>query len=174
MRPVGPAALAVVILGACGGEPPEGLGGFDLELTQSQVMEEAGGRDGFTCRLRATRPKVTICGGPTAEGPVEVWVQGDSTARITLRKEGTGEEGRRAVRGMAGDFGEPAWRDRPYPPQSQPPESYHTLWVDEDTTRSVALICRGTGLEPPCSVELKPTSPTQLLAQLDTLLGIRR
>ncbi|NIY12491.1 MAG: hypothetical protein GWN02_31330 [Gemmatimonadetes bacterium] len=143
-------------------------------MSQSEVMAESGRRVGFTCRLLASRPKRTYCGGPTAEGQIEVLVQGDSTVQVSLRKSPSDGDPRRAMRRYARPFGEPAWRDRPYPPQSDPPASYHTLWVDEDSTRSVALICQDEELGPPCTVRLATASPARILAKLDTLLGIRR
>jgi hypothetical protein len=174
-RPTAAAAvltMAAGLLSGCGGEPPEGFDGFELGMPQTDVMAEAGSR-GFTCHLQATRPKLTTCSGNTSQGALEVQVVGDRTEQLTLRPDvEPGASGE--MREYSEPFGTPAWRDRPYPPQSDPPERYHTLWLDEDTTRAVALICDGRELAPPCTVVLATTSPSRILAKLDTLLGIRR
>lgn len=163
---------AVAALAGCDGEPPEEVGGFVLGMAQTDVMAEAGSR-GFVCHLQATRPKVTTCSGNTSQGALEVLVLGERTVKITLQPNtGPGESGE--MRDYSDPFGTAAWHDRPYPPQSEPPERFHTLWLDQDTTRAIALICDGRELEPPCTVELTTTSPSRILAKLDTLLGIRR
>lgn len=170
-----PAALALAAaLAGCGGEPPEELGGFRLGLSQQEVMDMAGARGGFGCRLRASRPKRTLCEGPAEEGTVAVLVEGDSSVRVELRLEAGPEEPRGRVERFVEPFGDPAWIDRPVPPRTVPPEGYHTLWLDRDSLRALALVCAGTGLEPPCTAELTATSPSRVQAKLDTLLGIRR
>lgn len=169
-----PVLLVGLVVGACGGEPPEGLGGFLLGMTQSEVMEEAYSRDEFVCRLVASRPKLTLCAGPTGEGMLEVLVRGDSAVQITLEVGREAEDPTQATRRFAGPFGDPAWFDRPYPPASQPPESYHTFWLNEDSTRGIAMMCRGKDLEPPCNARLTTTSPARVEAKLDSLLNIRR
>ena len=183
MIPVPPgksAALAVLAaaltLGACGGgEPPEQLAGFRLDMSQRQLMAEANSRTGFTCRLTASRPKLTSCAGTTAEGRVEAVVTGDSAdMAITLELARAASEPRRAVREFVEPFGRPAWRDRPFPPLVDPPEAYHTFWVDRDSTRGIALICDGEDLTPPCNARLARITPAGVQAKLDTLMGIRR
>lgn len=171
--PAGSAASLLLLLAACGGEPPETLGGFALGITQDEMLEQARARGDFGCRLRASRPPLATCEGPTEEGTVTAVARDGAVVRITLRLEWPGE-GRpdRAVRRFADPFGEPAWRDRPLPPRSPTVEAYHTLWLDADSTRSVALECRGPDLAPPCAAELRATSPASVRARRDTLLGI--
>jgi hypothetical protein len=167
-------ALALLIgLTGCGGEPPEQLGGFELGLTQDEMLAAARERGGFACRLRSSRPKLAACEGPTEDGIVTVTARADTVVRIELRlAPGADDDPARAVRRFARPFGDPAWRDRPLPPRATTPERYHTLWLDEDTTRSVALACDGAELAPPCTAELRPTSPAAVRARRDTLLGI--
>lgn len=168
-------AAAALFLTGCGGEPPETLAGFSLGLTQGELMEAARTRGGFGCRLRATRPKLTLCEGPSEEGVVRVLARGDSVESIALRlAPGADEEPRRVIRRFVKPFGEPAWRDRPVPPRAVTPEGYHTFWIDGDSARAIALSCAGTDLEPPCTAELTETTPAGVRAKLDTLLGIRR
>lgn len=169
-----PVLLAGLAVGACGGEPPEGLGGFRLGMTQSEVMDTAYARPEFVCRLVASRPKVTLCSGPTEQGMVEALVRGDSAVQITLEVAREAEDPAGATRRFARPFGDPAWFDRPYPPTSSPPEGYHTFWLNEDSTRGIAMICRGRDLEPPCNARLTTTSPAGVEAKLDSLLNIRR
>lgn len=186
--PAGPAAtaprptrrrptLGLLLAGlalACGGEPPEELGGFRLDMTQSEVMELAYDRQGFVCRLVASRPKQTVCSGPSELGRLEAAVLGDSgSVRITVEIARDAEDPAAAVREFVDRFGEPAWRDRPYPPTSDPPEGYHTLWVSGDSTRAIALLCRGEALGPPCNARLTRSSPVAIEAKLDSLLNIR-
>lgn len=174
--------LAVLLLAGCGGEPPSELAGFELGRTQGEVLEEAERRGGFDCRLRGTRPRVAICEGPAEEGWIGVTVRNDSVARLVLRLSGSegadeprsDDDARRAVRRFVRGFGEPAWRDRPVPPRSDPPEGYHTLWLPEDSSRALALVCAAEELGPPCTATLTPSSPAAVEAKLDTLLGIRR
>ena len=166
--------LLVVGLVACGGEPPEELAGFTLTMTQQEVMGEAYSRPEYVCRLVASRPKVTFCSGPTDQGMVEVMVRGDSTARITLEVGRQAEDPAEAVERFARPFGRPAWRDRPYPPTADPPEGYHTFWVDADSTRAIAMICGGEALAPPCNARLMRITPAGVEAKLDSLLNIRR
>lgn len=166
--------LAALAVGACGGEPPEELGGFRLDMTQAQVMDLAYDRQGFVCRLVASRPKQTVCSGPSELGRLEAAVVGDSgTVRITVEIGRETEDPAAAVRDFVDPFGEPAWRDRPYPPTADPPEGYHTLWLDADSTRAVAMICRGEALGPPCNARLMTTTPAGIRAKLDSLLNIR-
>lgn len=165
--------LTVFALGACGGEPPEELGGFRLGLSQSELMAQAYDREGFVCRLVASRPKVTFCSGPAELGMVEAMARGDSTVRVTLEIGRDAEDPARAVREFVDPFGDPAWRDRPYPPTSDPPEGYHTLWVSGDSTRAIALLCHGEALGPPCNARLMRTTPAAIEAKRDSLLNIR-
>lgn len=166
--------LVLAVLTGCGGEPPEGLGPFRLGMSQSEFMDTAYNRAEYVCRLVASRPKVTFCSGPTGHGTVEAMARGDSTVRITLEVARSATDPVEATRAFAQPFGKPAWRDRPYPPLSDPPEGYHTFWVDDDSTRGVAMICRGEELEPPCNARLTVTSPTGVQAKLDSLMNIRR
>jgi hypothetical protein len=168
--------LPVVLLAwGCEGSPPETLGGFGLGLTQSELMEEARLRGGWGCRLRASRPPLTICEGPVEEGTVTVTIEGDSARSVRLRMApDPDDDPGRAVRRWAGDFGTPLWRDRPYPPRSDPPTGYHTYWANEDSTRSLALVCAGREMAPPCTAELERASPVRVRATLDSLLGITR
>lgn len=168
-------ATVLLIATGCGGELPESIGGFELGLTQDEVMEAARSRGGFECRLRSSRPTFTFCEGPSEEGRVGVVVRDDSVVQLSLRLEA--EPGRspdRAVHRFVRPLGEPAWRDRPYPPRSDPPAGYHTQWVDRDSARAMALVCAGERLAPPCTAELTATTPAGVEARLDTLLGIRR
>ncbi len=144
-------------------------------MSQTQVMAEANARPGFTCRLQASRPKLTACAGPTDQGRVEAVVVGDSgRVRITLELAREAEDPARATRDFAKPLGSPAWRDRPYPPLSDPPEGYHTYWVDQDSTRGVSMICRGEELGPPCNARLATITPAGVEAKLDSLMNIRR
>lgn len=169
-----PVLLALVGLGACGGEPPEALGPFRLGMTQSEVMDTAYSRPEFVCRLVASRPKMTLCSGPTEQGRVEALVRGDSAVQVTLEVARHADDPARATRRFARRFGDPAWFDRPYPPTSDPPDGYHTFWLNEDSTRGIAMICRGKELGPPCNARLTTTSPAGVEAKLDSLLNIRR
>src|SRR5690606_26647316 len=137
------AALAsALFLSGCGGGPPESLGGFELGLTQAEVLEEARSRGAFSCRLRATRPRLAECEGPTPDGVVTVVVRDDSVVRVVLRLEPPADERPgRAVRRFVEPFGDPIWRDRPVPPRASPPERYHTYWLDADSTRALAMVC---------------------------------
>lgn len=159
----------------CGGEPPEGMGGFRLGESQEEVVAAARARGGFECRLRATSPSLAVCEGPAEEGVVSVLVRNDSLVRVSLRLDpGEDEDAERFMRRFVSSFGDPAWRDRPQAPGSVPPERYHTLWLDEDSSRGLALVCAGPRLQPPCTAELAETTPMGVHAKLDTLLGIRR
>jgi hypothetical protein len=172
-----PAVLltGLLALAACGGEPPEAMAGFRLDMSQTQLMSAANARPGFTCRLQASRPKVTACSGPTDQGQAEAVVVGDSgDVRITLELARSTEDPARAIREFTKPFGSPAWRDRPYPPLVDPPEGYHTFWVSDDSTRGIALLCQHRELGPPCNARLTITSPAGVQAKLDTLMGIRR
>lgn len=168
-------AVVGVSVTGCGGEPPERLGGFGLGDTQQEVLAVAGDRVGFECRLRGTSPSVAVCEGPAEEGVVSVLVRDDSLVRVNLLLDpGEDEDPERFMRRFVSSFGDPAWRDRPQAPGSLPPERYHTLWLDEDSIRALALLCAGPELEPPCTAELAETSPMGVNAKLDTLLGILR
>ncbi|HUP20724.1 MAG TPA: hypothetical protein VM778_12335 [Gemmatimonadota bacterium] len=164
----------VVALAACGGEPPEELGGFALGTSQAEVLETARAAGSFSCRFMGTRPSLTTCEGATPEGRVRVLVRGDVTRSITLHKDPSDSDPQRTMRRFVRGFGDPAWQERPVPSRSEPVEGYQTLWLNEDTTRSVAATCAGTGLRPPCDLELAMTSPAAVQAKLDSLLGIRR
>lgn len=166
--------VLLLALAGCGGEPPETLGGFSLGLTQAEVMAAARDRGGFGCRVRASRPPLTICSGPSEEGEVTAVVQADSVIAIALRLDAAGPEPRRVVERFVRPFGDPAWRDRPLPPQAPVPESYHTLWLDADSVRALAMSCDGPDLAPPCTAELRETTPAGVQATLDELLRIRR
>lgn len=171
--------MAVVVLAsaaACGGEPPRSLAGFELGQTQEQVLEAARSRGGFDCRLRSSRPPLAVCEGPTEQGTVTVLVRGDSVVSVRLRIEpgDADDRPRAAIRRFVRPFGDPAWRDRPYPPRSLPPDRFHTQWIDGDSLRSLALICAHEDLGPPCTAELTATRPAAVEARRDTLLGIRR
>lgn len=175
-RPLRVALLAgFVAVPGCGGGPPESLAGFALGHDQAQTMEIARSLGGFQCRLRSSRPKLTVCEGPVDEGIVGVVVRDDTVVSVSLRLEPAPDDRpRRVIRRFARPFGDPVWRDRPYPPLELPPRGYHTLWVDDDTARAIALVCDGEQLTPPCTAELTPISPAGLEARLDTLMGIRR
>jgi hypothetical protein len=164
--------LAVVVAG-CGGSPPTELAGFQLGMSQEAAMTEVRERGGFTCRLTASRPRLTTCEGPTPDGDVRLVVRDDALIWIRLRMDPAGPRPERAVRRLVGRPGDPAWRERPYfmPPDSAP--AYHTLWVDRDTTRTLSLLCADRRLAPPCYAELTRTSPPAVEAKLDSLMGIR-
>lgn len=168
------ALVPLIALAGCGGEPPETLGGFSLGLTQAEVMAEARERGGFGCRFRASSPPVTICAGPAEEGEVTAVVRADSVVAIQLRLDPADSEPGRAVQRFVRPFGDPAWRDRPQPPDAPVPDSYHTLWLDADSLRALGLSCAGPDLAPPCTAELRETTPAGVLAALDSLLRIRR
>lgn len=145
-----------------------------LGMTQQEVLDAVRARGGFNCRLRASRPKLTVCEGPAEGGALTVVVEGDSVVRLELRLDAGGENPRRTVRRFVKPFGDAVWRDRPQPPRASTPEGYHTLWLDEDTTRGIALVCAGSGLAPPCTAGLAETTPQRVQARLDSLLGIVR
>jgi hypothetical protein len=167
------AASLLLVIAACGGEPPETLGGFALGVSQDEMLEQARAAGSFSCRIRSSRPPLAVCEGPAEGGTVTVVASGGTVVRIDLRLEWPGEDDpARAIRRFADPFGEPAWRDRPLPPRSPAVESYHTLWLDADSTRSVALECGGPDLTPPCTAELRSTTPASVQARRDTLLGI--
>lgn len=166
--------LGLLLLTGCADAPPDTLGGFRLGMTRDEVMEAVRSRGGFSCRLRGSRPPLTACEGGAEEGRVAVLVRGDSLVSVELQLAPAGDRPRRRVRRFADPFGEPAWRDRPYPGGPAPVDGYHTLWLDQDTSRAVAVVCAGEALAPPCTARLTGTSPRQVEAQLDSLLGIRR
>lgn len=167
--------LTGILVIGCGGEPPERLGGFEVGANQQEVVEAARARDGFQCRLRGTSPSEALCEGPAEEGVVSVLVRGDSLIRVRLRLDPAEDEEPEAfMRRFVSPFGKPAWRDRPPAPGSPPPDRYHTLWLDEDSVRGLTLLCAGPELEPPCTAELAETSPMDVNAKLDSLLGILR
>jgi hypothetical protein len=178
--PLRPAAGLLIILGlattaaACGGGPPRDLAGFGLGMSQEQVMGEARRLGGFTCHVQGTRPRLTTCSGPTPDGPVEVVVRDDSAVAVSLLQDPRGRRPERQVRRFVKGFGDPAWHDRPYPTRSDPSGGFHTLWLNQDSTRSLALICAGRRLQPPCTARLAVTGPTEVQASLDTLLDIQR
>jgi hypothetical protein len=166
--------VACVTLGAagCRDEPPRSLAGFALGMSQERAMAEARSHGGFTCSVRGTQPRQSVCEGDTPDGPVRVLVHQDTLVEVTVRMDPDVRNPRRAMRHFVRKFGEPAWRERPYPSRFAPLEGHHTLWLDRDSTRSVALVCDGPRLEPPCLVELAATSPARVLATLDSLLEI--
>lgn len=172
---VGPSCLAFVLslcLTGCGGSPPTSLAGFTLGMSQEAVLAETAAQGNFNCRLRGVAPAVTLCEGITADGQVRVVVHDGAAVSVSLQLEPAGRRPERAVNRFVRRFGAPAWRERPYPPRE--PRGYHTLWLDRDSTRSLAMICSGRRLEPPCSAELSRTAPSTVQAQLDALLEIQR
>ena len=164
----------VLAIAGCGGGPPAELAGFALGMTQAEAADVARGHGSFTCRFRGVHPPTMTCDGGTPEGAVRVFVEDDVTRSITLRPDPGGADPQAAMRRFVDGFGDPAWRERPVPPRSPTVEGYHTLWVNEDSTRALATVCAGPGLRPPCLVELATTSPAGVAAKLDTLLGLRR
>ena len=170
---VGPIGLTG--LPGCGGEPPEEMGGFSLHLSQQELLRTARQRPGFGCVLRATRPPVTFCRGPDEQGYVTATARGDSVSDIALRLEpaGRADEPDPMVRELVDPVGEPAWRDRPMPPRAAEADSFHTLWLTDDSTRALALVCARPELGAPCTARLSRTSPAEVLGLLDSLLGIR-
>jgi hypothetical protein len=168
-------ALALAApLAACGGGPPRELAGFALGMSQEQVMAQARRTGGFTCHLHGTRPRLTTCQGHTPDGEVQVIVQENMTVAISLVREPSGRNPRRQMRRFVKGFGDPAWRERPYPSRFDTVQGYHTLWVNSDSTRSLALVCAGRRTEPPCRAMLEVTTPGDVHASLDSLLGIQR
>lgn len=161
-------------MAGCGGGPPRELAGFSLGMSQEQVMEEARRMGGFTCHVRGTRPRLTACEGQTPDGTVQVTVQDNATVAIALVRDPAGRNPQRQMRRFVKGFGDPAWRDRPFPTRSDPSQGLHTIWLSADSTRAMALVCAGRRLEPPCTAELAVTSPAQVLAALDGLMGIQR
>lgn len=166
-------ALGLALAG-CGGSPPDNLDGFRLGMSQEQVMAEARSRGDFTCRLQGTRPRLMTCDGPTPEGQLRIVVHDDATTYLGIRMEPSGSRPERTMRRFVRRFGDPAWRERPHPMPFDSAEAFHTLWLDRDTTRALAMMCEGVGLVPPCYAELARTSPAAVEAKLDTLLRIRR
>lgn len=166
-----PAAL-VLALAACGGGPPEDLAGFAPGMSQEQVVETARAAGSFTCRLQGTQPRITTCEGPTPEGTVRVFVRDGVARSVTLVRDPGGSNPRRAMRRFVRRFGDAAWRERPFPRRGAPVQGYHTIWLNQDSTRALAAVCAGTEFRPPCVLELATTSPAGVLAKLDTLLGI--
>lgn len=176
-RPARPLLAAVpwlaVGLAGCGGDPPKELGGFSLGMSQEQVLEESRRQGGSTCHLKGTRPRLTVCQGSEPGREFRVVVLDDAIASIRLEMEPAGRRPQRAIRRFVRRFGDPVWRERPYPPSLDVAPGYHTLWVNGDSTRSLAMICAGRRLVPPCSAELARTTRSTVEAKLDTLLGIR-
>jgi hypothetical protein len=166
-------ALAVP-LAACGGGPPRELAGFALGMSQEQVMAQARRTGGFTCHLHGTRPSLTTCQGHTPDGEVQLVVRDNVTVAVSLVREPPGRNPRRQMRRFVKGFGDPAWRERPYPSRFDTGQGYHTLWVNSDSTRSLALVCVGRRTEPPCTAVLEATTPAAVHASLDRLLGIQR
>jgi hypothetical protein len=168
----------IAIMGApvagCGGGPPRELAGFGLGSSQEQVMAEARRTGGFTCHVRGTRPRLTTCEGQTADGLVKVTVRDDTTVAVVLVRDPVGRNPPRQMRRFVKGFGDPAWRDRPFPNRADPIQGFHTLWLSADSSRSMALVCAERRLQPPCTAELAVTSPARVLAALDDLMGIQR
>lgn len=161
-------------MAGCGGGPPRDLAGFALGTPGDQAMAKVRSLGGFTCHVRGTIPRLTTCDGTTSEGAVQVVIRDDVTVSVSLRTEPSGRNPRRQMRRFSKAFGDPAWRERPYPTRFDPVEGYHTFWLDKDSTRSIAMVCAGPKLEPPCNARLALTSPAAVHATLDSLLGIRR
>lgn len=168
------APWVMLLLTACGRGPPQAVAGFALGMTQDEVMALARDRGGFTCHIRGTRPPMAVCEGSTMEGPVTVVVRDNALVRVTLQRIPAQRRPQREMQRFVRRFGEPAWRERPYPSRFEPLEGYHTAWLSRDTTRSLTLVCAGRQLEPPCRVELASTTPAAVEAMLDALLGIER
>jgi hypothetical protein len=167
-------AVMAAAMAGCGGGPPRELAGFSLGMSREQVMAEARRTGGFTCHIRGTRPRLTTCEGQTPDGTVQVTVRDDTTEAVALVRDPSGRNPQRQMQRFVKGFGDPAWRDRPFPTRSDPSQGLHTLWLSADSTRSMALVCAGRRLEPPCTAELAVTSPAQVHAFLDDLMGIQR
>lgn len=167
------ASLAPALVG-CRPSPPTHLGGFRLDMSQQDVVDESRRRPESACHLAGTRPRVAVCEGTRPGHEFRVVVVGDTTAYIRVRMQPEGPRPERGMRRFVSRFGEPAWRERPHTAPFEPRAGYHTLWLNRDSTRSLAMICAAAGLGPPCSAELARTSPAAVEAKLDTLLGIRR
>jgi hypothetical protein len=168
----GVVALGVaLVMAGCGGSPPRELAGFALGESQEEVLARAR-PGGFTCHLRGTVPRVTACDGDTDEGHARVVVRNDATVFISLDLDPGGRNPQRVMRRYVRRFGTPAWTERPYPPAEA--DRFHTLWLDRDSTRALAMICSGRGLAPPCTAELTRTTPRQVQTRLDSILNIRR
>jgi hypothetical protein len=168
-----PLTLALALV-ACRDSPPTELAGFRLSMSQEQVVLETRRRGDAACHLTGTRPPVAICEGRRAGDEFRVVVVGDTTASIRAPVPARGRRPHRDVGRFVRRFGEPAWRDRPYHPPSEPTPGFHTLWLTRDTTRSLAMICASRALGPPCAAELARTSPAAIEAKLDSILNIRR
>lgn len=173
-----PLLLSLTVLGlalpACGGSPPRELGGFGLHMSQEQVVVESRGRGASSCTLTGTRPRLTVCEGFEPGEQYRVVVLDDTTTSIRLRMAPDGRRPERELRRFARTFGDPAWRERPAPMPGESARGYHTLWLDRDSSRALALTCRDRRLVPPCYAELTRTSPAAIEATLDSLLNIRR
>jgi hypothetical protein len=174
-RSVARLCLASVALGlaACSDPPGRDLAGFRLGMPQDDVMEIVRGHGTFTCQLRGTIPRLTTCEGTTTDGPVQVIIRNGETVSISLVLDPGGRRPQRAIRRFVRKLGDPAWQERPFPPLD-PDHGYHTLWMNRDSTRALALVCSGRRLEPPCTAELSRSEPAMVQARLDTLLGIHR
>jgi hypothetical protein len=167
-------AVMAASMAGCGGGPPRELGGFSLGMSQEQVMAEARRAGGFTCHVRGTRPRLTTCEGETPDGTVQVTVREDTTVAVALARDPSGRNPQRQMRRFVRGFGDPAWRDRPFPNRSDPTQGFHTLWLSADSTQSIALVCAERRLQPPCTAEIAVTSPARVHASLDALMGIQR
>jgi hypothetical protein len=167
------AVMAAPMTG-CGGGPPRDLAGFSLGMSQEQVLAEARRTGGFTCHVRGTRPRLTTCEGQTLDGTVQVTVRDDTTVAVALARDPAGRNPQRQMWRFVKGFGDPAWRDRPFPNRAEPTQGFHTLWLSADSTRSMALVCAQRRLQPPCAAELAVTSPARVHASLDHLMGIQR
>jgi hypothetical protein len=143
-------------------------------MSQEQVVLETRRRGDSACHLSGTRPRVAVCEGRRSGEQFRVVVLDDAATSIRAPVPAHGRRPQRDVRRFVRRFGEPAWRDRPYHPASEPAPGYHTLWLDRDSTRSLAMICAARALGPPCSAELARTSPAAVEAKLDSILNIRR
>jgi hypothetical protein len=165
-------ALALALPG-CGSSPPEELAGFRLAMSQQEVVLEARGRGDSACHLTGTRPRVAVCEGTRPGEAYRVVAVDDRTTYIRTELPVDERRPERAVRRFRGRLGEPAWRDRPYASSEYAP-AFHTLWLDRDSTRYLAMTCAARGFGPPCSAELARATPAAIEAKLDTILGIRR
>jgi hypothetical protein len=174
VRLLRPFPWLVLAVAACGGAPPPALGGFRLDMSQEQVVAEARRGGEGQCNLKGTRPRIATCEGIRAGAAFRVVVVDDTTAYIRVGMHAVGRGPAREMRRLTRRLGDPVWKERPYQAPLLPSTGFHTLWLNRDSTRSLALICEGRGLTPPCSAELARTSPPEVESRLDALLGIRR
>jgi hypothetical protein len=174
LRVSAPWIVLALASAGCGGSPPTELAGFSLAMSQEQVITESRRRAQATCHIKGTRPRVTVCEGVGPDEEFRVIVVNDTTTHIRVTMRPDGRRPQRVMRRFTRAFGKPVWRERPHQPPLHANTGFHTLWLNRDSTRAVALVCADTRLAPPCAVELARTSPPAVEAILDELLGIRR